>query len=451
MKIHLIAIGGSAMHNLAMALHHSGHQVSGSDDEIFEPSRSRLAAKGLLPAQMGWNPQRINNELDAIILGMHARADNPELLKARELGLRIYSYPEYLQACSTQKKRIVIGGSHGKTTVTSMVLHVLNDLNISADYMVGAQLKGFETMVQISEAPIMVLEGDEYLSSPIDRRPKFHLYKPHIALLTGVAWDHINVFPTFEEYLRQFELFIETIELGGSLIYFVGDLHLENLVKRARKDIEIISYDTPDYQFLNGKTYIRNRSINYPLQIFGRHNLQNLEGARHVCAKLGVDAEQFWISIGQFTGADKRLERLESMVGTFVYKDFAHSPSKLKATVQAVVEQHPDREVHAYLELHTFSSLNKRFLGEYAHCIDEAHCATVYYNPLTLQHKQLDPLTPNDVKTAFERPDLVVSTRSSEIIDSINSKKWNDKVLLWMTSGNFDGCSIENIAEGLSV
>jgi UDP-N-acetylmuramate: L-alanyl-gamma-D-glutamyl-meso-diaminopimelate ligase len=450
MKIHLIAIGGSAMHNMALALHQSGNIISGSDDEIFEPSRSRLNRHGLLPAQTGWNPDLITPDLDAVILGMHARADNPELAKARELGLRIFSYPEYLYECARNKQRIVIGGSHGKTTVTGMLLHVLHTLKIETDFMAGAQLRGFDTMVRISDAPRMVLEGDEYLSSPIDRRPKFHLYRPHVAMLTGIAWDHINVFPTFENYVEQFQIFIQTIESGGTLVYFEGDSHLVKLVAEGRKDLNYIPYHTPKHSIQGGVTVIEFEGRSYPLKIFGKHNLQNLEGARLICARMGVDGADFMQAICSFTGADKRLEHLPSTPETVVYKDFAHSPSKLKATLKAVVEQHPDRKVFAFLELHTFSSLNKNFLDQYAHCMDDAFKAVVYYNPETLAHKKLEPLNPAEVQAAFARTDLLISNHSGNLVDGILKENWGDKVLLWMTSGNFDGCSIEQLATQIS-
>ncbi|MCB0483874.1 MAG: peptidoglycan synthetase [Flavobacteriales bacterium] len=449
MKIHLIAIGGSAMHNLAIALHKSGHQVSGSDDEIFEPSKGRLLAHGLLPKEEGWRPDLISQDLDAVILGMHARIDNPELLRAKELGLRIYSYPEYLFECAKNKQRIVVGGSHGKTTVTGMILHVLQQLKIETDYMVGAQLRGFNVMVRITDAPRMVLEGDEYLSSPIDRRPKFHLYRPHIAILTGIAWDHINVFPTFENYLEQFSEFINTISTGGTLIYFEDDTHLEKITADCRSDIHLIPYSTPNYTVERGITTVHAAGRSFTLKLFGKHNLQNLEGARLICSQLGVCEEDFWEAASSFTGADKRLERLDTHKDVFVYKDFAHSPSKLKATIQAVRDQHPQRKLVACLELHTFSSLNKSFLGEYAHCMDLAHNAVVYYNPTTIAHKRLEEIEPPEVKSAFAKDDIEISNDARAMVANLQSMQWGDKVLLWMSSGNFDGCSIEDIAKSL--
>ncbi|MBL4668343.1 MAG: peptidoglycan synthetase, partial [Flavobacteriales bacterium] len=381
MRVHFIAIGGSAMHNLAIALHKKGFNVTGSDDEIFEPSKGRIAKHGLLPNKFGWDENRITTELDAVILGMHARIDNPELLKAQELGVKVYSYPEYIYEQSKDKIRVVIGGSHGKTSITSMVLHVLEKCNKKFDYMVGAQLEGFDTMVEITDAKIIILEGDEYLSSPIDRRPKFHLYHPNIALISGIAWDHINVFPTFENYVEQFSEFIKLIEKDGKLIYCKADAEVNKIaLMTSNPDIDRIGYQTPDNVINNGITSVLVEGNEIPLQIFGDHNLQNLNGARLICNELKINDNQFYEAIQDFKGASKRLELIAATDNTAIYKDFAHSPSKLKATTQAVKKQYPNRELIACMELHTFSSLNKEFLQEYKNSMSSADEAYVYYS-----------------------------------------------------------------------
>jgi UDP-N-acetylmuramate: L-alanyl-gamma-D-glutamyl-meso-diaminopimelate ligase len=450
MKVHFIAIGGSAMHNLAIALKLKGYYVTGSDDEIFEPSKSRLKKHNILPKEFGWFPEKITTELDAIILGMHAREDNPELMKAKELGVKVYSYPEYIYEQSKDKTRVVIGGSHGKTSITSMILHVLGKLNMKFDYMVGAQLEGFETMVQITDAPIIILEGDEYLSSPIDRRPKFHLYHPNIALISGIAWDHINVFPTFENYVEQFSEFIKMIEKDGVLIYCKADSEVNKIaLTTSNPDIDRIGYQTPENVIENGVTSILMNGNKIPLQIFGDHNLQNLNGARLICNQLKIDDEQFFEAIQDFKGAAKRLELVAKNDSTAVYKDFAHSPSKLKATTAAVKQQYSSREVIACMELHTFSSLNKTFLQEYKGSMATADEAYVYYSNHTLEHKKLDPISPEEVKKAFGSENVTVFNNSDELFEMLSKKDWDNKVLLLMSSGNFDGKDLNAFGEGI--
>lgn len=450
MKIHLIAIGGSAMHNMALALHGKGFEVTGSDDQIFEPSKSRLAKKGLLPKEEGWHPEKINADIDAIILGMHARPDNPELKRAQELNLPIYSYPEYLYEQSKDKKRVVIGGSHGKTSITSMVLHVLNEVGIDADYMVGAQLKGFDTMVKLTKAAeVIILEGDEYLSSPIDRRPKFHWYKPHVAVLSGIAWDHINVFPTFENYVAQFSKFIDLIEPFGELYYYEGDTELKKIVDVSIAEIQKNSYNTFEHKVANGITTLIYGDKEYPIQIFGNHNLQNLSAAFGVCLSLGVTPEQFLSSIQKFSGAAKRLEKVAENKTSVGYKDFAHSPSKLKATTQAVKDQFPNRKLIACMELHTFSSLNAEFLKEYKGCMDAPDEAIVFFSPKAIAHKKLEPITKEDVLNAFQRVDLKVFTESERLQEYLKSQTWRNQNLLFMTSGNFEGISLDEFMQAL--
>lgn len=453
MRIHLIAIGGSAMHNMALALHEKGYQVSGSDDEIREPSRSRLAAKGLLPNYEGWNPAVITSEIDAVILGMHARADNPELIRAQELGLTIYSYPEYLYEQSRDKTRIVIGGSHGKTSITAMVLHVFNYAGIDTDFMVGAQLEGFDTMVRITKnAKYIVLEGDEYLASPVDRRPKFHLYHPHIALLSGIAWDHINVFPTFENYVEQFRLFIDKIEEGGTLFYCETDTVLRDTVLATPgHSLAKQAYGVPAHTIENGiTTLLRRDGRRVPLLVFGDHNLMNLEGARLICAKAGITEQVFDAAIQSFRGAARRLELVKRTNSFSCFKDFAHSPSKLKATTGAVRKQFPERKLIACMELHTFSSLTAEFLKEYSGAMNLADEAFVYFNPHTLAHKKLPAITVEQVQKDFGRKDLRIYTNSSELMQELKLYRWENSVLLLMTSGNFDGIDMTALAESIA-
>jgi UDP-N-acetylmuramate: L-alanyl-gamma-D-glutamyl-meso-diaminopimelate ligase len=448
MKLHFIAIGGSAMHNLAIALARKGYQVTGSDDEIFEPSRSRLKKYGLLPPQEGWDPGRITSDLDAIVLGMHAKKDNPELIKAGKMGLKIYSYPEYLYEQARDKKRVVIGGSHGKTTITSMILHVLQHHSMDCDYMVGAQLEGFEVMVRITDAaPVMVLEGDEYLTSPLDRRPKFHLYRPDIALISGIAWDHINVFPTFDQYIDQFSIFASLVTQNGTLIYCDEDPEVRKVGQAARPDIHALPYGVPEHVVEDGVTSLLVNGGKHPLKVFGDHNLLNLNGAWLVCRQLGLSDEQFLEAIASFAGASKRLERVAEKAHTTIFKDFAHAPSKLVATTRAVKKQFPDRQLVACIELHTYSSLSEAFLSHYKGSLDDADVAMVYYSQHALQLKRLPDLSPEQVKAAFANPDLSVYTDSSKLRSGLLGIDWKDKNLLMMSSGNFDGVRVEDLAE----
>jgi UDP-N-acetylmuramate: L-alanyl-gamma-D-glutamyl-meso-diaminopimelate ligase len=450
MKVHFIAIGGSAMHNLAIALSRKGATVTGSDDEIFEPSRTRLALQGILPDTIGWNADRITPDLDAVILGMHAREDNPELARAKELNVPIFSYPEYLYEQSKNKHRIVIGGSHGKTTITSMLLHVVNALGIDTDYMVGAQLEGYDCMVKLSEnARYMILEGDEYLSSPIDRRPKFHLYRPHTAIISGIAWDHINVFPTWENYVEQFRIFCELIEPGGTLVCNTEDETVAALGKDFAGRLNVKPYGTPDYRVAKNGTVLSFEGKEYALQIFGAHNLQNLMGAMYLAGSMEISSHDFLTAIGSFTGAGKRLQKVTEKGSFTLYKDFAHSPSKLKATTKAVKEQFPDRTVVACMELHTFSSLKKEFLPHYENAMAAADYALVYFSPDVVAHKKLDPITKAQVQAAFGGNVLVLN-ETSEVLDFIRGRNWKDSVLLMMSSGNFDGIDYDKLGEELA-
>jgi UDP-N-acetylmuramate: L-alanyl-gamma-D-glutamyl-meso-diaminopimelate ligase len=449
MHVHFIAVGGSAMHNLAIALNRKGYKVTGSDDEIFEPSKSRLAKEGILPKQMGWNEDSISSHIEAIILGMHARIDNPELLRAQELGLKIYSYPEFVYEQSKDKTRLVIGGSHGKTSITSMVLHVMDQLKIETDYLVGALLDGFDCMVQLSDAKYIVIEGDEYLSSPLDLKPKFHWYAPHIAIITGIAWDHINVFPTFENYVEQFKLFTDKIEPKGTLAFYSKDEELIQLSKTVRSDIKQIQYNIPTYKIDNGITTVINDDNTYPLQVFGEHNLQNILGAKLMLNEIGVSDHDFYTAITSFKGAAKRLETIAKNDKTIIYKDFAHSPSKLKATTQAVKQQFPDRQLIACMELHTFSSLQKEFLPQYENCMKNADKAYVYFSPKVVEHKKLPPISAELVKDAFASDNVTVFTDSNELIQKIRQESLENSNLLLMSSGNFNGVNLNDFAQEL--
>ena len=448
MRIHFIAIGGSAMHNLALALHHKGYVISGSDDVIFEPSKTRLKSKGLLPTSFGWFPEKIDKSLDAVILGMHAKADNPELIKAQELGVKIYSYPEFLYEQSKDKTRVVIGGSHGKTTITSMILHVLNYHDIAVDYMVGAQLDGFDRMVHLTdENDFIVLEGDEYLSSPIDRRPKFHLYQPNIALLSGIAWDHINVFPTYENYVEQFQVFVDSIVKGGSITYNEEDAEVNRVVNASENPIRKLAYRTPEYQVENGQSILETPEGPMPIEIFGRHNLSNLAGAKWICQNMGVDEDDFYEAIASFKGASKRLEKIAEGKTSVAYKDFAHSPSKVMATTKAVKEQYPNKKLIACLELHTYSSFNPEFLKEYKGALDAADVAAVFYLPESVRIKKLKEVSPEQISEAFQRNDLQIFTDAEVFKNFVFGEGYDNSVLLLMSSGNYGGLDLDEVKE----
>lgn len=448
MNVHFIAIGGAAMHNLALALHNKGYKVTGSDDTIFEPSKSRLEAKGLLPDAFGWYPEKITSDLEAIVLGMHAKADNPELLKAQELGLRIYSYPEFLYEQAKNKTRVVIGGSHGKTTITSMILHVMHYHNRDVDYMVGAQLEGFDVMVKLTEEnDFMVLEGDEYLSSPIDMRPKFHLYKPNIALLSGIAWDHINVFPTYENYVEQFSIFVDSIVRGGSINYNEEDPEVKRVVEASENQIRKIAYKTPEYTVEDGETLLETPEGPMPIEVFGAHNLNNLAGAKWICQHMGIDEDDFYEAISTFKGASKRLEKIAESKTSVAYKDFAHSPSKVEATTKAVKEQFSDRSLVACLELHTYSSLNAEFLKEYKGALDAADVAVVFYSPHAVEIKKLEEVTKDQIANAFERDDLIIYTNPEDFKNFLFTQKFDNKSLLLMSSGNYGGLDFDEVKD----
>ena len=451
MRVHFISIGGSVMHQLAIALHKKGYQVTGTDDEIFEPARSNLEKEGLLPNQIGWQPSLITSEIDAIILGMHAKSDNPELLKAQELGLTIYSFPEYIFHESRDKKRVVVGGSHGKTTTTAMIMHVLKQLNRDFDYLVGARLEGFSQSVNITNAPVIICEGDEYPASALERKPKFHFLFPHIAILTGIAWDHINVFPTFPFYLEQFVIFINKIEIGGVLIYNASDPVLKELVEaNLRADIRYQPYGVPEHTIRDGKTKVTIEGITGQLKVFGNHNLMNLNAAFLACRELGVSVTDFIQAIASFTGAAKRLELLASNQNTNVYRDFAHAPSKVKATIEAVKQQYPDRQLIAVLELHTYSSLNEEFMKQYNGALDKADQAIVFYSKHALELKRMPDLPAEKVIEGFQKEGLLVMNSKEVLYEWLQKQTYNQTNLVLMSSGNYDGLDMLTFANQIT-
>ncbi|MFD2515052.1 UDP-N-acetylmuramate--L-alanine ligase [Pontibacter locisalis] len=450
--IHLIAMGGSIMHNLALALHDKGLQVTGSDDEIYEPAKSRLAAAGILPEKEGWFPEKLDAKPDAVILGMHARPDNPELKRAQELNIPIYSFPEFIYEQSKDKQRIVIGGSHGKTSITSIIMHVLQHLGRKFDYAVGAQLEGFDRMVKLTDdAPIIIIEGDEYLSDPIKRVPKFHLYHHHIAVISGISWDHINVFPEPDIYREQFRMFAEMTPKAGSLIYNQDDEQVQLVaVPRNPADIAYIGYGVHDHSIRNGKTILHTKKEgDVEIQLFGEHNLRNISAAKEVCKKVGVKAHDFYEALKSFKGAAKRLEKTGESDSTAMFRDFAHAPSKVKATTEAVKNQYPQRELVAVVELHTFSSLNKKFLPQYAGALDKADEAIVYFSPKTIEHKRMEMLTEEELKQAFKNPNIKVFTDSDALQQHLTSRNWKNANLLLMSSGTYNNIDLEALKKAV--
>lgn len=447
-RIHFIAIGGSVMHNLAIALQQAGHEVTGSDDEIFEPARSTLAEYGMLPPQEGWYPERITSSIDVVMLGMHAQKDNPELLKAQDLGLNIFSFPSYIYERSKDKQRIVIAGSHGKTTITAIIIHVLASLNRKFDYVIGARVRGIAQTVKLSDAPLIIIEGDEYLSSALDPTPKFIRYQHHIGLISGIAWDHANVFPTEEEYVKQFDLFADQTPKGGVLVYCDQDSMALIIGKKERSDVTAVSYKShPHSSELPGKFFLTFNKEKYPVRIFGSHNFQNISGAREVLKKIGVTNEQFYKAISTFQGAAGRLEMIGENESVTIYKDFAHAPSKVTATVKAVREIYPQRELTACVELHTYSSLNKKFLPQYKDTLKNVQVPVVYYNPEKVQAKKLEPVSASDIKAAFANPRIHVFDEAEKLENFLLTQKWQNRNLLMMSSGNFGGLNLAQLSE----
>lgn len=450
--IHLIAMGGSIMHNLALALHDQGIKVTGSDDEIYEPAKSRLAAAGILPAAEGWFPEKLDDRPDAVILGMHARPDNPELQRASELAIPVYSFPEFIYELSKHKQRIVVGGSHGKTSITSIIMHVLQHNGRLFDYAVGAQLQGFDRMVKLTdEAPIIIIEGDEYLSDPVKRIPKFHLYQHHIGVINGISWDHINVFPTPEVYREQFRIFAEMTPKAGTLIYNQDDEQVQLVaVPRNSADVNYIGYTAHPHSIANGKTFLHTKKEgDVEIQLFGEHNLRNISAAKEVCKKIGIKATDFYEALKSFKGAAKRLEKLGATDSTVLYRDFAHAPSKVKATTEAVKAQFPQRKLVACVELHTFSSLNKNFLPQYASALDKADVPVVFFSPHTIQHKRMEMLTEEDLKAGFQNANLQVFTDAAALLQFLTSQNWQNTNLLLMSSGTYDKLDLEALKKAV--
>ena len=449
-KVHFIAIGGSVMHNLAVALKQAGHDVTGSDDEIFDPSRATLSKHGLLPEREGWQPEKLDASFDAIILGMHAKKDNPELLKAQELGLKIFSFPEYIYDQSKNKQRIVIAGSHGKTTITAIIIHVLNYLKHKFDYVIGAKVKGMENTVQLSDAPIIIIEGDEYLSSALDPTPKFVRYQHHVGLISGISWDHANVFPTEEDYVKQFDLFADQTPKGGILIYCEQDSMALIIGKKERADVLAIPYRSHPHAVESSQFYLLNGKERHPIKVFGSHNFQNISGAKEVLRKIGVTDEQFFAAISSFEGAAGRLQKIKEVNGFSLYKDFAHAPSKVKATVKALKEIHPSRDLVACLELHTLSSLSKNFIPQYKDSLKSAQVQIIYVNPEKMKLKNLEPLDDADIRKGFRSPDLHIFNDKSKLEAFLLQQSWKNKNLLMMSSGNFGGLNISELAEKIN-
>jgi len=438
------------MHNLAITLKKLGYEVSGSDDKIYDPSKSRLQKQNLLPKKIGWNPEIINTEIDFIVLGMHAKKDNPELLRALKLGCKIFSYPELIYEFSKSKTRIVIGGSHGKTTVTSMILHVLNFYNINVDYLLGAQIEGFENMVNITESnEFILIEGDEYLSSPIDNSPKFHKYNSNIALITGIAWDHINVFPSLENYITQFEKFIETVSDGGVIVFNNNDDIVRDLVNNSTKPIRKIQYNQVDHEIIDGITYINTSEGNIPLKVYGNHNLSNLCAAKQICALLGVFDDEFYSAIANFKGASNRLEIIFRDKNKIIIKDFAHSPSKLKATIDAVKNQFSNKNIIAVYELHTLSSFNSEFIKQYLSTMNNADIKIVYFDSEVLQKRSVNNIDLDSIKNYFGSNDLTVVSNKSLLFNKILNQDFQNSVLLLMSSGNFSSMNIKSLIENI--
>ncbi|SFE03862.1 UDP-N-acetylmuramate: L-alanyl-gamma-D-glutamyl-meso-diaminopimelate ligase [Chitinophaga sp. CF118] len=448
-KVHFIAVGGSVMHQLAIALKNKGYQVTGSDDEIFEPSHGNLKQAGILPATMGWDESRITPDIDAVILGMHARADNPELIRARQLNLKIYSFPEYIYQESLQKKRVAIGGSHGKTTTTAMIMHVLQQAGTAFDYLVGAKLAGFTQSVNITDAPLIVCEADEYPASVLEKRPKFHFLHPHIAVLTGIAWDHINVFPTYDNYLEQFAIFLRTIEAGQTLIYNDTDHELVKLVKAEGGHLKLIPYNVPEHQIVNGTTTVTFGGLKATLEVFGDHNLLNMHAARLVCNELGIDDATFLKAIATFTGAAKRLEVVGKNDHCAIYRDFAHAPSKVKATMEALKEQYPQRKLIAVLELHTYSSLNAAFMVQYQGAMDKADVPVVFYSSHALEIKRMPNLEPELVAQGFGRSDLQIFNKRDHLLAFLDAQNYGNTNLLLMSSGDYEGLDVNSLKKYL--
>lgn len=450
MKLHFIAIGGSIMHGLAIALQRAGHTVSGSDDQIYNPAKNRLSQAGILPEKEGWDPDRITVDLDAIILGMHAFEDNPELRRAKELGLSIYSFPEFIYEQSRNKQRVVIAGSYGKTTVTAMVMHVLKGVGKDFDYLVGAAVPGFDNAVRISEtAPVIIIEGDEYLASRLDRRPKFLLYKPHMVALTGISWDHINVFPTEAEYIAQFEYLIQAMSKAADIAYNSSDKLLNKLVKAHTNEESqyLHPYTTPTYRIRDGVYHVKIGGVSSPVALIGKHNMANMQTAWEVCRLLSVEPEAFMEQMRTFVGAKSRLETVSEEGNRLVIKDYAHAPAKVLATVEAVRERYKKKNLVACVELHTFSSLNEDFLPLYKNSLKAANKRIVFVDPHAVESRRMKPITARQIQAAFGDSKLTFVSTIEALQKAINDARKGDDVFLMMSSGNFGGLALENVGK----
>lgn len=446
-RVHFISIGGTIMSNLAIALHHKGLHISGSDDEVYDPSKANLEANGLLPRKMGWDDRNISSDIDAVIVGMHAKEDNPELLKAKELKIKIYSFPEYIHEQSLNKQRIVIAGSHGKTTITSMILHVLHYWKKDFDYVVGASLPGIDNQVKISNAPVIIIEGDEYLTSPIDRTPKFLKYKHHIALITGIEWDHMNVYPDFETYTKQFEILADNTPKAGLLIHCAEDNLASIICTKDRFDVTPIEYTTHPHKINDQKSVLITNQGDVEVSIFGTHNMQNLAGAQQVLKKLGISDKQFYEAIPSFKGAWKRLQLVRSNKNASVYLDYAHSPSKVKATTKALKELKSNYDTIACFELHTFSSLNKEFLKQYAEKFKYVDKLFVYFDKHAMEVKKMPVLSKEYIRESIGHKNMIVHDEITILKEELLKEEWLKKNLIMMSSGNFNGLSIETLAD----
>ncbi len=445
-RVHFISIGGSVMHNLALALQKKGVHVSGSDDEIFEPSRSKLEKAGLLPAAMGWDENNISKDLDAVILGMHAKADNPELAKARELNIPVFSFPEYIRNQCDDKQRVVITGSHGKTTITGIIIHILKAVNKEFDYIIGGATQDTELTVQLTDAPLIIVEGDEYLTSTLDQVSKFHKYHHHIALISGISWDHMNVFPTFDDYVKQFEIMADNTPKGGCIVYYDDDYLVHSIATKDRADVKPIPYNTHPYEIKEGKTYLKTADGLLEVQLFGDHNMQNIAGALAVCQRLGVSTEQFYAHIGTFKGVARRMQQIAATDTQLIIQDFAHAPSKVEATTAALKDQYPSQKLLAVLELHTFSSLNKDFLPHYEHKLDKADIPLVFIEPNTLAHKNLPEISESEIKEFFKNKNIRLFNQASELREFILENTDRNTHVLFMSSGNFGGLDLKELS-----
>ncbi len=439
------------MHNLAISLSKQGIEVSGSDDSIFDPAATKLRDAGLFPEKLGWDPNKISSDLDLIVLGMHAKKENPELVKAQELGIKILSFPEFLRMYSSDKQRVVIGGSHGKTTITAMIMHVLKEAGKKFDYLVGADVDGFDISVRISnDAPSIIIEGDEYFSSALQQKPKLLMYDHHIGLISGVKWDHINVFPTIEAYVGAFEDFADATPKGGTLVFNEDDDIATVIGRKEREDVLQVEYGVHPHIIREGVTYLKTKNHGeVPLKIFGQHNLSNLNAAKNICALMAISEDTFYQAISSFVGAKKRLECISESNGNFVFKDYAHSPSKLKATTKAVKEQFPNKRLVACMELHTFSSLDKDFLNQYENSFVDADLPIIYLDPKVIQKKGDGSIDTDLVKNSFAREDLEVFFDPKELKSYLEKQDFSEANLLLMSSGDFGGIDLVELSNTL--